>query len=66
MFDVPLTDSQPTDVVDQACHQLMSETGYVEVPAKLTKEMSQRNSKYNNVKVGNLTEDANYSFDIEL
>ena len=44
----------------------MSETGYVEVPAKLTKEMSQRNSKYNNVKVGNLTEDANYSFDIEL
>ena len=43
----------------------MSETQYVKAASKPTEKMI-RSSKYNNVKVGNLTEDANYSFDIEL
>jgi len=42
----------------------MSETHYVKVASEASEP--RRGSMYNNVKVGNLTEDANYSFDVEL
>jgi len=64
MFDVPLHDSRNSNIIDQAYDALMSETHYVKVASEASEP--RRGSMYNNVKVGNLTEDANYSFDVEL
>ena len=77
MFDVPLNDERSyhgPDLADAA--MLTSETSYMQAASKpgqlkakpvTTKQSAKKSrSKYNNVKVGNLTEDEEYSFDVDV
>ena len=72
MFDVPLNDDKsyvgPTCTVDNGVDGLLaSETRYERAPSRPGKK-SQRSSRRqsNNLNVGNLVEDEEYSFEVEL
>ena len=68
MFDVPLNDAKSYVGPDLAnVDVLTSETRYAKAPSQPSKKTS--NSKrqlQSNVRVGNLTEDDEYSFDVDL
>ena len=64
MFDVPLNDShsyQGPGLNDNE-DMLTSQTCYAKAPSRPSK----KTKKSNNVRVGNLVEDEDYSFDVEL
>lgn len=70
MFDVPLNDArsyQGPDLADGDA--LTSATCYTEAPsapAKPSKKSYKKSRSAQQVKVGNLTEDDEYSFDVDL
>mmetsp|Transcript_34144 Transcript_34144/g.42218 ORF Transcript_34144/g.42218 Transcript_34144/m.42218 type:complete len:91 (+) Transcript_34144:1483-1755(+) len=67
MFDVPLNDERSYVGPEQENDMLTSETRYIKAASKPSeKQVRKTNSKYSNVRVGNLTEDESYSFDVEL
>lgn len=67
MFDVPLNDDRTYVGPDAENDMLTSETRYIKAASRPGERKPRKSSsKYSNVKVGNLTEDENYSFDVEL
>ena len=65
MFDVPLNDACSFVGPEEDSDMLTSATSYVKAASKPSK--SSRSRKYSNtVKVGNLTEDDEYSFECEI
>lgn len=67
MFEVPLNDDRSYVGPDHETDMLTSETMYVKAaaePRKASKKSKGR--KYGNVKVGPLTEDEDYSFEVEV
>ena len=70
MFDVPLNDDRTyvgPDMTAEGQTALTSETMYSKAPAKPDKKISKKSKKTADlVKFGNLTEDDEYSFDVEL
>jgi len=71
MFDVPLNDAKsyvgPSMLLETSGEALTSSTGYVKAASKPCEKKRSNPSKYSNVTgVGNLTEEENYSFDVEL
>lgn len=70
MFDVPLNDDRSyvgPDMTAEGQSALTSETMYSKAPSKPSKKAAKKTRKTSDlVKVGNLTEDDEYSFDVEL
>ena len=65
MFDVPLNDNRSYVGPDMTHDALTSEASYQVAPSKPQKPKKKATSSRNQVKVGNLTEDDEYSFDVE-
>ena len=67
MFDVPLNDDRSYVGPDlNNGDALTSETSYAKAPSKPSRKKISRSKSARTEKVGNLTEDDEYSFDVEL